>query len=328
MISKKNLLLGINIILSLIIIVLIIIILSDKKEVKSTIITHDQDDSFLLTNPILDCEIEDQSYSSLVFSKNISEKVEEIKDKYSLGHISLYFRDLNNGPWFGVNEKEVFSPASLLKVPLMIEFLHEVEDDPSILNKKIAILPTDINTSVSPNIKSEGSLVQGEEYTFEEILKSLIEKSDNTAVLALLRNVDKKGIEDVFRSIGVPFKDLSTEVDIRVKDYAGFFRVLFNSSYLSREMSEKALEILTKSEYQDGIVAGVPQEVRVAHKFGERNIIDEENSMQLHDCGIVYYPTKPYIICIMTKGNNFENQSKAIRDLSSYTYKEVDKNTK
>ena len=216
----------------------------------------------------------------------------------------------------------------MLKVPLLIEFLHEAEDDPSILNKKVAISSTDINTSISQNIKSEGFLVLGGEYTLTEILEFMIEKSDNTAVLALIRNIDKRGVGDVFESIGVPFKDISTEVSIRVKDYAGFFRVLFNSSYLSREMSEKALEILIKSEYIDGIVAGVPKEVKVAHKFGERNIIGEENSMQLHDCGIIYYPSKPYILCIMTKGNSFENQSKAIRDLSSYTYKEVDRNIK
>jgi len=28
--------------------------------------------------------------------------------------------------------------------------------------------------------------------------------------------------------------------------------------------------------------------------------------VQLHDCGIVYYPETPYLLCVMTKGWNFE----------------------
>jgi beta-lactamase class A len=232
---------------------------------------------------------------------------------------------LNNGPWVGINEKEVFSPASLLKVPIFMAFLYQAQSDPSILDKKVTIDQSDINSTITQNITFDNPLTAGKEYTLEQVAESMVQKSDNTGVTVLLRNIKTDYIGNVFKSIGVPYQDLTTEVNIRVKDYAGFFRVLFNASYLDREMSEKALEILTHSDYNNGIVVGVPKEVKVAHKFGERNL-EGSTDNQLHDCGIVYYPGKPYILCIMTRGNDFKNQEKTISEISSYVYDEVDKN--
>lgn len=115
------------------------------------------------------------------------------------------------------------------------------------------------------------------------------------------------------------------EYFITVKDYVSFFRVLYNSTYLDRTLSEKALELLSKSEYQDGLEAGVPEEVRVAHKFGERKF-EETGERQLHDCGIVYHPIRPFLMCVMTKGKSLNDLSSVIAALTKTAYAEVDKN--
>jgi hypothetical protein len=56
--------------------------------------------------------------------------------------------------------------------------------------------------------------------------------------------------------------------------------------------------------YNDGLKAGIPANIELAHKFGERGIIgmNGREQKQLHDCGIIYYPKHPYILCIMTRG--------------------------
>jgi beta-lactamase class A len=325
--SQNNLLLGINILLIFVVIILVFVVINisnDKVNIKD-IIFRDNGGTFQYTNPILDCEISGLDNSLVVFYSEFNKKVEELKNKYLVSHISVYFRDLNNGPWIGINEKETFSPASLLKVPIFMALLFQAQFDPSILAQKVIIKQSDVNQSINQNIIFDNVLIVGQEYTLEQVVESMIQKSDNTAVPILLRDIKPKFIENIFKSIGVPFKDLSTEVQVRVKDYAGFFRVLYNSSYLDREMSEKALEILSRSDYKNGIVAGIPDGIKVAHKFGERKSLDLEES-QLHDCGIIYYSDAPYILCVMTRGNNFINQENVIRDISSYVYSEVDKN--
>ena len=85
-------------------------------------------------------------------------------------------------------------------------------------------------------------------------------------------------------------------------------------------MSEKLLSILSKTEYKGGLVAGVPDNIIVSHKFGERVIGDV---YQLHDCGIVYYPNNPYLLCVMTKGTEFTKLEKVIQDISGMVYQDM-----
>lgn len=92
------------------------------------------------------------------------------------------------------------------------------------------------------------------------------------------------------------------QAKLTVKEYASFFRILFNSSYLSADNSERALNLLAHTEYHDALPS--PQGVVVAHKFGEAGT--ENIERQLHDCGIVYLPDHPYLACIMTRGRDAE----------------------
>ena len=81
------------------------------------------------------------------------------------------------------------------------------------------------------------------------------------------------------------------------------------------------MNILAQSEFKAGLVSGVPATIEVAHKFGEHS---EEGMVQLHDCGIVYYPRHPYLLCIMSKGPNFEFLDDAIVGVSKIVYGAVD----
>jgi hypothetical protein len=69
-----------------------------------------------------------------------------------------------------------------------------------------------------------------------------------------------------------------------------------------------------ESTFTQGIVAGVPAGTRVSHKFGEFSA--GTNLKQLHDCGIVYKPAHPYILCVMTQGNDFNNLAATIAKIS------------
>ncbi len=104
-------------------------------------------------------------------------------------------------------------------------------------------------------------------------------------------------------------------------NYAVVLRTLFSATYLNRLNSEKTLELLSKTYYKDGIVEGVPSNIPVAHKFGLR---EAQSVTELHDCGIIYYPDHPYLLCVMTAGSNFNLLQKIIQDISRITYEELD----
>jgi hypothetical protein len=45
--------------------------------------------------------------------------------------------------------------------------------------------------------------------------------------------------------------------------------------------------------------------------------------LQLHECGIVYFPDHPYLLGIMTRGKDYDVMLTTIRGLSRLIYNEV-----
>jgi beta-lactamase class A len=260
------------------------------------------------------------------FVHDLENYIVEQKRLDNADHVSVYFRDLESGPTFGIYEKENFAPASLLKLPLLISYLSLAENDEGLLDKKILYEGKPDILEQTSTISSK--LSEGKEYTIRELLEKMIEESDNLAYLLLFNAIagltlDGDQLEQTMIDMGLVSPRRPTEDTITVKSYASLFRQLYNASYLSPKMSEYALEILSKSTYNTGIAGGVPNKVNVANKFGERSGFDSSLD-QLHDCGIIYYPNNPYLLCIMTRGSNYEKLESIISEISKKVYEEVD----
>lgn len=274
-------------------------------------------------NPLYEC-VSEENFKVREFrnlENDLIDFINESKAEGVISHASIYFRDLNNGPWFGINEKDNFSPSSLLKLPVMIAYYREAEENPSLLLTKIKY--DSVPQGLLPqNFETEIPLQIGKEYTVKELIERMIVGSDNAAYLVLVNNIDESDIDKVTLDLGIPTVTEDTPNDfMNVKDYATLFRVLFNASYINKKYSEEALALLSKSEFNQGLTASLPKNALVAHKFGERDFVN--GTKQLHDCGIVYYPKHPYLICVMTRGANFNNLSLNIQDISDMVFKEV-----
>jgi len=248
---------------------------------------------------------------------------EQIKTNPDISFTSIYYRDLNNGPWIGINERELFSPASLIKVPLLITYYKLAENNPDILDNKI--VNTELFNPKDQNIVPEITLSQSQEYTVSELLDRMIIYSDNQAYDLLLKNIDNRKLIETYNNLGVDislgFENPNGNI-LSVKQYASFFRILFNASYLSKDMSEKTLGLLSRVKFSQALVAGVPSNILVAHKFGERQYTDT-GEKQLHDCGIIYLPNKPYLLCIMTRGKNIPIEENFVKQISSMVYQNI-----
>ncbi|MES2965841.1 MAG: serine hydrolase, partial [Bdellovibrionota bacterium] len=128
------------------------------------------------------------------------------------------------------------------------------------------------------------------------------------------------GVESTLKEMGVPLVISDGQVWLRVSSYSSIFRILFNATYLDAKHSSMALDLLTRSKFMKGLRAGLPTDIKIAHKFGERGFGDD---FQLHDCGIVYVPKTPYLLCVMTRGKAFDDLSEAIRNISDVVYRNV-----
>ncbi len=239
---------------------------------------------------------------------------------------AVFFLNLKNSGWFGVNSSDTFIPASLLKLPMLISYfkLHETEKD--LFEQKIVYEGKDFNTSQN---LGNGTITPGKTYTIKELMREMIINSDNNA-LQLLYKYRQDSLRSIFDDMKIPLPTTDGEIAekdfMTARDIGRFLLVLYNASYLSPENSEEALHILSQAVFKDGIVAGVPKNVVVSHKYGERELFDGDKSLkiELHDCGIIYHPNSPYVLCVMTKGGDLDSEKLQIQKISKKIYDAVD----
>jgi beta-lactamase class A len=273
-----------------------------------------------LVNPLLAYTVPENKSELKPLHDAIEKKVNEEIRNGTLTSAGIYFRDLDTARWTGINPDMKFSPASLLKVPVMIAYLKKVEDNPSFLNQRV-YYDGSFDDNARQDIKPLKAIEKGSSYSYEDLLRYMVSYSDNNATTLLFNHLDKLSLDQVFNDFEVE-APTSTIDYLSPRSYSHFFRILYNATYVNKKLSQKGLELLALPDFPQGITAGVPEGVIVAQKFGEHEF--EDGTKQLHDCGIVYQSKHPYFLCVMTKGKDFTKLADVIRDVSALVYKEVD----
>ncbi len=225
--------------------------------------------------------------------------------------ISIYYEQVNSGANISVNKELRLFPASLSKLAQAIIVTKKVEDGSFAWNHKLEILQEDLSST-------SGTLYQrvsgGSYVSVEELLKELLVYSDNTAQNVFRRYLtaddyinfqNQTGLQDLYNEKGF----------ISAKEYTRMLRVLYGSSYLEPEHSQKILEYMSQSTFRDYLSQGIPAGLRFAHKYGENT--------EYHifaDSGLVYVPGKPYMLTVILKG---KDSSLATREWAVRLMKEI-----
>ena len=285
---------------------------------------HPLNDHFKFINPLLGFDSAERTHSEYTQLKNrIQLLIDSSQVAPHVDRISVYFRNLETGEWVGINPNEDFDPASLLKVPVMMYYLKLAESDRAILSRTYSYTASDISLLKISQGDIETRLVQGRPYTVDQLIYEMIVRSDNVAKYLLILNSPASDLDNMYGDLGIQIhKGEGNKYTISARTYSLFFRNLYNSTFLTRAMSEHALGMLNEAEFKDGLVAGVPSDTKVAHKFGRYTILENSKvaGVETHDCGIVYYPEAPYLLCVMTRGNDTAVLENIISQVSQITY--------
>ncbi len=260
-------------------------------------------------DPLLVCNINNSS--PVLEDKSLEGAMQSIidshKDAGDISKASVYFTDLSSGQWASVYGNDTFFPSSLGKIPIMMAYYLESESNPDVLNKEVLFPAGSQDLNDMQDIAPADTIEQGHTYTVDQLIGYMIKYSDNNATELLDENIDKNTLNDVYGDLNIPVNDdpsLSNLDFITAHQVSTLFRVLYNATYLSRDDSEKALQLMSQSSFTQGIVAGVSSSTVVSHKLGLVGIApgNVTTEHELHDCGIVY-GKDPYVMCIMTRGS-------------------------
>jgi beta-lactamase class A len=283
--------------------------------------------NFTFINPLLSYELPSGitlgEYSPL--SDKIKTLIQEFKSINPDTSVSVYFQNLNNGRRIGIDEDKKYTPASLMKVIVLIAYFRKARIDPTILDQDIFYKEEIQKLSHTIPYDPGTKLVLNEPYKIDDLIERMITQSDNGATYALLHEIDRNILAQVYEDLHIDAPpEEGRAFTISVSDYALLFRVLYNATYVNRALSERALELLSRTEYKDGITGSLDPEIQVAHKYGEA--VTEVNGSiahELHDCGIIYYPDKPYVLCVMTSGQNTLHLTSLVQQISKAVYQDM-----
>jgi len=266
---------------------------------------------------------------------DLEKKIAELVRASGAETVAVAYYDLGTRRELLINPDANFHAASTMKVPVMMELYRQVAAGKLSLDQRIAIkndfasIVDGSHYSLTPDSDSEQTLYKrvGQKETIRELLRLMITVSSNLATNILIERVTPERVMDLMHEIG------ANNIRVRrgVEDGKAFEKGLNNTTTardlmiilrriaerraVSPKASDEMVKVMLGQQFNEGIPAGLPKEVRVSHKTGSITKVN-------HDAAIVYAPgRKPYVLVVLERGIEDEKRAhKLIADISRSMY--------
>ncbi len=291
--------------------------------IKTKIKNDDVTANLYLLAPSIQNGILDSKSHLIVNFAPLKEKINAYIGKNGI-NASVYVENFRNGAFMGINEKAGFFPASLNKLPVAILIMRNIEDG-------ILTPDTMLEIKDSDRTDSSGDLYKTKEkqLPLHVVLEKMLEQSDNTALRVLLHYVDLEDLQFTIDYYGLDIRVDSQKQQrekqpdlITPKAMSTLFSSLYFSTVLNPSNSEYLLSLLKSSEFPIKKLASIPDNITIAHKFGENYY---GSNKYFHDCGILYYEDSRVFYCVMTKGQDEKESVETIGVIVGETYNYIKK---
>lgn len=219
------------------------------------------------------------------------------------GVYGFYVIRLEDNSSYGVSDNEKFQGASLLKLPLLILLYNKADSgDINLANRYIL--------KNSDKVAGSGTLDDakaGTVYTYRQLAEFMARDSDRTAYKIVKNILGETTFADFLTSQGMNDTNITTG-DTTPDDMAKILQNLYQGKVVTEKSKNEIYPLLTDTIYENWITKGVPEGVRVVHKFGADLGI-------MADAGIVF-AEKPYVLIIMSKGITQSDADKIFPEIS------------
>lgn len=252
--------------------------------------------------------------------------------------VGVAVHDLQTGKQLLIDERVSVHAASTMKVPVMMEIFRlasagklRLDDRMAVENRFTSIVDgSEYRLREEDDSDSEVYRRIGQGMTIIELVDRMITWSSNLATNLLIEKARPARVNELMRRLGARDIQVRRGVEDAKAFQAGLnntttaydlmlvFRAIAEAKLADRAGCEKMIEILAAQHFNQGIPAGLPAGIRVAHKTGE---ITRHN----HDAGIVYPPgRRPYVVVVLTRGiAERERSDRLIADISRLVYQSL-----
>lgn len=220
-----------------------------------------------------------------------------LQKEYPTIHSSIYVWDYNDNNYVDINADEVFSAASIIKLPVLVALFKNIEYGQTSIYDEMLL--TDI-------FRAEGSgglqyKAENSKYSIDTLARVMITNSDNSATNMLMtkiggmpsvnRQIKDWGLANTHVNNWLP--DLEGTNYITARDMGRLLFNLDNPKFLTGSSREKIFSYMSHVKNDRLIPAGLGAGADFMHKTGDIG-------KMLGDAGIVYAPNgQKYIVVIL-----------------------------
>ncbi|HYL64237.1 MAG TPA: serine hydrolase [Candidatus Methylomirabilis sp.] len=247
--------------------------------------------------------------------------------------VGVAFRTLDGKDEWYFHADDSFHAASTMKIPVMIELFHQVRegklklDDPLVVKNEFHSLVDGSVYTLDPVDDSETDLYRavGQTRTLRQLCQLMITVSSNLATNLMIERLGVKDIQATVHSLHADGMHVLRGVEDGKAFAAGMnntttalallelLTTIAQGKAVDKESSAEMIEVLERQKFNEGIPAGLPSGIRVAHKTGEITKIH-------HDAAIVYAP-RPFVLVILVRGlADMKDSSALMADITRQIY--------
>ena len=164
--------------------------------------------------------------------------------------MAVYFNELNDGSHFSVNSELKFSLTHYLKIGISTALLKQNENNPGFIDSQIIF-----KGSSNP---SPSGMIINQFYTIKDLIYRMLAENDLCAKELLIPLIEIKVLKNVCDAIQIKIPDApDKQFELNVVDCSKFFKMFYNSGFLSINDSEFMLQLLTKTKFKNGIIKNI-----------------------------------------------------------------------
>ena len=235
-----------------------------------------------------------------------------IKDK--AGFYSIYYKDLNSGNYFGLDEKQIQTAVSVNKLPIIAALYYLDRQGKLSLDDKITVQKEDVQDYGTGSIRYQE---MPQTYSLRNLAKLALKQSDNTAAHVLSLKIGEENVQKLAEAWGLHQTNMVNN-KTTVYDMSLLFEKIYKNEITDQARTNEMLEFMTDTNFEDRLTKSLPKDIKVPHKTG-----DGEGS--IHDIGIIKTEKGTYILGVMTSdiGEAEEETKNTIAEISKKIFESL-----
>lgn len=227
----------------------------------------------------------------------LENQLENLGSLYPTVEPSVFVWDYETGNYAGINSDKIYSAASIIKIPVLIQLFRSIEAGQLTIYDTMTLKDYyRAEGSGSLQFKAENSV-----WTIDDLARLMITESDNSATNMIMAKLGSMyDVNSGIRQWGLSQTQVKTWLPdmggtnfTTTEDLARMLYNLDNPNFLSVSSREKMFDYMGHVHNDRLLPAGLGAGASIVHKTGDIG-------KMLGDAGIVYAPNgKKYIVAIM-----------------------------